>query len=718
MADAGGHESVEMISEAMGLDGTVTKTGYMHKTAMSGSAAWRKRYFVLNGHQLLYYADHKNLAQVVERGGDFTLTADCYIEDCAKIGDEHVFEVHSGTHTLRMSARTAEERARGRPRSTRVSDVTDTTRATCSSRSRASSRRTTCASTSCSTPRASRGTRRRRTRTASRARSSSRRTTPPSCARTATLEIKLSGHAGAAERVVLRCPDKVEAKWLEAIEATIAKLGERDDLIAKQLGEGQNNNEQIMVDGYLATRPEGAKGAAARAARGRSSSTRSPARRCTRPRRSSRSRRAVYLVSPTCSVFETNLNAHAFELVTTQGVLHLYGATSGRSKRWVGLLRDAIRDSTGLVSDPLLRAAQKLQPSTYDVRFEVKQPLGIVLERAAEWALVKIANGGDGGGGASVTEGSALVAVNGQSTMLQPYQQTIKSLTGWKPPLALRFIRAPAHRGWLKKQARGQHSARNWRKRFFELKEGKLSYFESDPATKAAPAAPAKAAGGGGGGDAAEKPPGSHKGTVQLMGSAVRVARDEIGAPFCLKLVSGIMTLIMQAEHVEEMMAWATQLYLAIAVATAATCSTPSASARRRRRRSARCARPPTTPGRPRGQARAESVAKPRGRSRGSRARAREEAERARGLGEAQAARPRPRRPRPRRRGATARRAPRRPRPLRRAGAEEARADLAAEQAGPSSATWPRARARARTRATVTRPEVRGLTARAPRRMM
>ena len=104
MADAGGRESVEMISEAMGLDGTVTKTGYMHKTAMSGSRSqWRKRYFVLNGHQLLYYADHKNLGTKSSNAkGDFLLTADCYIEDCAKIGShEHVFEVHSGTHTLR-----------------------------------------------------------------------------------------------------------------------------------------------------------------------------------------------------------------------------------------------------------------------------------------------------------------------------------------------------------------------------------------------------------------------------------------------------------------------------------------------------------------------------------------------------------------------------------------------------------------------------------------
>ena len=33
----------------------------------------------------------------------------------------------------------------------------------------------------------------------------------------------------------------------------------------------------------------------------------------------------VYLISPTCSVFETNLMPNSFELVTPQGVLHLHG---------------------------------------------------------------------------------------------------------------------------------------------------------------------------------------------------------------------------------------------------------------------------------------------------------------------------------------------------------------------------------------------------------
>ena len=44
--------------------------------------------------------------------------------------------------------------------------------------------------------------------------------------------------------------------------------------------------------------------------------------------------------------------------------------------------------------------------------------LGIVRQRAAEWALVKFANQEVD----DVSEGSALVAINGASTQLQPYQ--------------------------------------------------------------------------------------------------------------------------------------------------------------------------------------------------------------------------------------------------------------------------------------------------------
>ena len=41
-------------------------------------------------------------------------------------------------------------------------------------------------------------------------------------------------------------------------------------------------------------------------------------------------------------------------------------------------------------SDPLLREAMQKDDSYYDVVFREKKPLGIVLERSADWAMVKV----------------------------------------------------------------------------------------------------------------------------------------------------------------------------------------------------------------------------------------------------------------------------------------------------------------------------------------
>ena len=47
----------------------------------------------------------------------------------------------------------------------------------------------------------------------------------------------------------------------------------------------------------------------------------------------------------------------------------------------------------------------------YEVVFEEKKPLGLVLERSSEWAIVKLANTDETG----VTVGSVLYTVNGQT---------------------------------------------------------------------------------------------------------------------------------------------------------------------------------------------------------------------------------------------------------------------------------------------------------------
>ncbi|CAM9968721.1 unnamed protein product, partial [Phaeothamnion confervicola] len=225
--------------------------------------------------------------------------------------------------------------------------------------------------------------------------------------------------------------------------------------------------------------------------------------------------------------------------------------SSRRLDRWIGALKGVIATSTPDGEDTLLTEALKLEEEFYNVTFETKQPLGVVLERSKEWAVVKLANPQT----TTVTVGSALAAVNGRSVVLRTYHDTIQLLTGWKPPLHLVFRRAPEKSGWLKKQVkcgyrrRGgvskKRKVKKWKPFFFILAEGKLSWFNTDGPTA------------------------KLQGVVPMMGSAVSLVPFGAtgGQQFCFTVVSGITTLFLQGLTAEDMMDWATHLYHASAIA-------------------------------------------------------------------------------------------------------------------------------------------------------
>eukprot|EP01041_Mallomonas_annulata_P009074 gene9074-18797_t len=253
----------------------------------------------------------------------------------------------------------------------------------------------------------------------------------------------------------------------------------------------------------------------------------------------------TFKIHPSCSVFETNLGPCAFELVTSEKVLHVMGESKDVTNSWMTALRDAIFHSLPEADDPLLQAALlKIESDIfYTVTFREDKPLGVVLERTGEWAVVKLSNFKDTG----VYIGSALVSVNDNDVTLFTYQATIEKLKNWKPPLKLGFRKAPHKQGYLVKQARSTARGafkKTWTQRYFVLDEGRLMYKETD-ATEL-----------------------TLKGDFPLMGSAVSlVSEEETGRPNCFRLVSGVTCLIMNANSYEDMMDWAATLYHAIAIA-------------------------------------------------------------------------------------------------------------------------------------------------------
>lgn len=61
----------------------------------------------------------------------------------------------------------------------------------------------------------------------------------------------------------------------------------------------------------------------------------------------------TFRISTQCCVFETNLAAHAFEIVTSKKVLHLAGQSSEESEVWIRTLRRVITESQ-VIQGPLL----------------------------------------------------------------------------------------------------------------------------------------------------------------------------------------------------------------------------------------------------------------------------------------------------------------------------------------------------------------------------
>lgn len=248
-------------------------------------------------------------------------------------------------------------------------------------------------------------------------------------------------------------------------------------------------------------------------------------------------------VKPGCCVFETNYGPFAFEIVTPQKVLHVQAESQAVCDAWLAAIRSAIANSQPSPDDPLYQLAMSKidEDAFYDVSFHEKKPLGIVFERSCEWAVVKHSNERATG----ISIGSVLTSINGKSCLFTAYDDVIDTVKNWQPPLHLGFRRAPHKSGYLVKLSRERRGKiqNTWKERFFELGEGRLLYRSREGAEEV-------------------------KQEMCMMGSTIALlSANETGKFFCFKVVSGSVSMIMQAVDMDDMMEWAACIYHACEVA-------------------------------------------------------------------------------------------------------------------------------------------------------
>ena len=110
----------------------------------------------------------------------------------------------------------------------------------------------------------------------------------------------------------------------------------------------------------------------------------------------------------------------------------------------------------------------------YHVIYPTQRPLGIVLSQVGQWAIVKWAPAES-----DVEPGSVLTAVNHKHVLLERYTLAMREIVQATWPLQLSFRRAPHAQGVLKKRPRSA-SNKQWRPRWFELKQGVLRYYSKE----------------------------------------------------------------------------------------------------------------------------------------------------------------------------------------------------------------------------------------------
>ncbi|KAL3787826.1 hypothetical protein ACHAW5_003578 [Stephanodiscus triporus] len=252
-----------------------------------------------------------------------------------------------------------------------------------------------------------------------------------------------------------------------------------------------------------------------------------------------------YSLVPNGMIFKTYLKAYSFELVLFSDSLHLSARDDTARDEWIYFLQKILPQTSYDQSDALQVASLEKEVEVFDVQFHSESSPGILLERRGNWAIAALVSESLS---RKVCRGSLLSRIAGEPAMMMGFDEVIKALSNWKPPLQLTFYLSPRKMGWLtlmvkervgRRLIAGERSSKvSWEKVYATLSSGVMTLFTFKRDGK------------------------STKRHFGLYGSAIGIVDSNLvnGSKNCFRVLDGVESIILQAESQDSQMEWSTAI--------------------------------------------------------------------------------------------------------------------------------------------------------------
>jgi hypothetical protein len=190
-------------------------------------------------------------------------------------------------------------------------------------------------------------------------------------------------------------------------------------------------------------------------------------------------------------------------------------------------------------------ASLEKEAEVFDTQFHSESSPGILLERRGNWAIAALVSDSLS---RKVCRGSLLSRIGGKPAMMMGFDEVVKALSNWKPPLRLSFYLSPRKMGWLNlivKESGGrrliagkQSSKVSFEKVYATLSSGVMTLFTVKRDGK------------------------STKRQFGLYGSAIGIVDSNLvnGSKNCFRVLDGVESIILQSESQESQMQWSTSI--------------------------------------------------------------------------------------------------------------------------------------------------------------